>query len=80
MRAIVGSNFYYLLNSKSSLIIYCWEAAKNSQAAITELVLYRKSTVVILRDAFPALERFCTDGPFEDCQVRIFVKQRRTQS
>jgi len=28
--------------------LYCWEAAKNSQAAITELLLYRKSTGVIL--------------------------------
>ena len=45
-----------------------------------ELLLYSKSTGVILRDAFPALERPCTDGPFEDCKVRMFVKQRRTQS
>jgi len=60
--------------------MYCWEAAKNSQAAITELLLYRKSTGVILRDAFPALERLCTNGPFEDCQVRMCVKQRRTHS
>jgi len=56
--------------------LYCWEAAKNSQAAITELLLFRKSTGVILRDAFPALERLCTNGPFEDCHVRMIVKQR----
>ena len=56
--------------------MYCWEAAKNSQAAITELVLFRKSTGVILRDAFPVPERLCTNGPFEDCQVRMIVKQR----
>jgi len=60
--------------------LYCWEAAKNSQAAIIELLLYRKSTGVILRDAFPALERLWANGPFEDCKVRMFVKQRRTQS
>jgi len=56
------------------------EAAKNSQAAIIELLLYRKSTGVILRDAFPALETLCANGQFEDCQVRMFVKQRRTHS
>ena len=55
--------------------MYCWEAAKNSQAAITELLLYRKSTGVILRDAFPALERLFTNGPFEDCRERMFAKQ-----
>jgi len=60
--------------------LYCWEAAKNSQAAITELLLFRKSTGVILRDAFSALERLCTDGPFEDYKVRMFVKQRPTHS
>jgi len=30
---------------------------------------------VILRDAFPALQRLCANGPFKDCQVRMFVKQ-----
>jgi len=61
--------------------VYCWEAAKRSQAAITELLLFRKSTGVILRDALPALQRLCANGPFEDCQVRMFVKQpcRRLQ-
>ena len=60
--------------------MYCWEAAKTSQVAITELLLFGKSTGVILRDAFPALERLCGNGPFEDCKVRMFVKQRRTHS
>jgi len=61
--------------------MYCWEAAKRSQAAITELLLVRKSTGVILRDALPALQRLCANGPFEDCQVRMFAKQpnRRLQ-
>jgi len=54
--------------------MYCWEAAKRSQAATTELLLFRKSTGVILRDALPALQRLCANGPFEDCQVRMFVK------
>ena len=69
--------------------MYCWEAAKNSQAAITELLLFRKSTGVILRDAFPALEGFALMGHLKtamcEClrsranrQVRIFLKQRRT--
>ena len=60
--------------------MHCWEAAKNSQAAITELLLFRKSTGVILRDALPALQRLCAYGPFEDCQVRMFVKQRALPS
>ena len=60
--------------------MYCWKAAKRSQAAITELLLFRKSTGVILRNALPALQRLCAYGPFEDCQVRMFVKQRALPS
>jgi len=60
--------------------MYCWEAAKRSQAAITELLLFRKSTGVILRDPLPALQRLCANGPLEDCQVRMFVKQRALPS
>jgi len=60
--------------------VYCGEAAKRSQAAITKLLLFRKSTGVILRDALPALQRLCANGPFEDCQVRMFVKQRALPS
>ena len=61
--------------------MYCWESAKRSQVAITELLLFRKSTGVILRDALPASQRLCAYGPFENCQVRMFVKQlnRRLQ-
>jgi len=55
--------------------MYCWEAAKQSQAAITELLLFRISTGVILRDPLLALQRLCANGPFEDCQVRMFAKQ-----
>jgi len=55
--------------------MYCWEAAKRSQVAITELQLFRKSTGVILRDALPASQRFCANGPFEDCQLRMSMKQ-----
>jgi len=47
---------------------------------ITELRLLGKSTGVILRDALPALQRLCANGPFEDCQVRMFVKQRALPS
>ena len=56
--------------------MYCWEAVKRSQVAITELLLFRKSTGIVLRDALPASQRLCANGPFEDCQVRMFVKQR----
>jgi len=34
--------------------MYCWEAAKRSQVAITELLLFSKSTGVIPHDALPA--------------------------
>ena len=60
--------------------MYCWEAAKKSQATITELLLFRKSTGVILRDALPSLQRLCANGSFEDCQVRMFVKQHALAS
>jgi len=60
--------------------MYCWEAAKRSHAAITELLLFRKSTGVILRDALPASQRLCANGPFEDCQVQMFVKKRTLPS
>ena len=66
-----------LLSSVELLIsidMYCWEAAKRSQAEFTELLLFRKSTGVILHDALPALQRLCANGSFEDCQVRMFVK------
>jgi len=70
--------------------MYCWEAAKKSQAAITELLLFRKSTGVILRDALPALQRhkgFALTGHLKTakceclwssahCQVRMFMKQQ----
>jgi len=61
--------------------MYCWEAAKRSQVAMTELLLFRKSTGVILRDALRASQRLCANGPFEECQVRMFAKQlnRRLQ-
>ena len=56
--------------------MYCWEAAKRSQFAITKLLLFRKSTGVILCDALPTSQKLCANGPFEDSQVRMFVKQR----
>ena len=59
--------------------MYCGEAAKKSQAKITELLLFRKSAGVILRDALPFLQKLCANGPFEDCQVRMFVKQPNRQ-
>ena len=60
--------------------MYCWDAAKISQVEITELLIFRKSTGVILRDAIPAVQRLCASGPFEDCLVRMFVKQHALPS
>ena len=56
--------------------MHCWEAAKISQAAIIELLLFRKSTGVIPRDALPASQRHSANGSFEDCQVRMFEEAR----
>jgi len=79
MWGIVRSNFYCpLLKSKSPLI--CIVGKQQKQAAITELLLFRKSTGVILRDTLPAWQRICANGPFEDCQVRMFLKQRALPS
>jgi len=33
---------------------------------------------VIFRNPVPGSQRIYTNGPFEMCQVRMFVKQRRT--
>jgi len=75
-----GSNFYCpLLDSKSPLICIVVKQ-QTSQAAITELRLFRKSTGVVLRDALPASQRLCANGPLEDCQVRMFAKQRALPS
>jgi len=30
----------------------------------------------ILHNALSGSQRLCANGPFEDCQVRMFVKQR----
>jgi len=45
------------------------------------LNFFRKSTGVFLRDALPALQKLCANEPYEDWQVRMFVKQpnRRLQ-
>ena len=57
-----------LLFSVKLLEMYCWQAAKRSHAAITELLLFRKSVGVILHDALPGSQRLCTNGLFENCQ------------
>jgi len=55
--------------------MYCWKASKRSQVMMTELLLFRKSTGVVLRDALPASQRLCANRLFEGCQVRMFMKQ-----
>jgi len=35
---------------------------------------------VILRDALPTSQRLCANGLFEDCHVRMFVKQHTLAS
>jgi len=69
-------SLFFSVELKMYIDVYCWQAAKRSHAAITELLLFRKWTGVILRDALPGSQRICANGRFEDCQVRMFVKQR----
>jgi len=59
--------------------MHCLEAAKRSQVAITELLPFRKLTGVIRRDALLASQKLCTNGSFEDCQVRMFLNKRLLQ-
>jgi len=58
-----------------SIDVYYWQAAKRSHTAITELQLFRKSMGVILRDDLPGSQRLSANGSFENCQLRMFVKQ-----
>jgi len=53
---------------------------ERSHAAITELLHFRKLVGVILRDALPGSQRLYANGPFENCQVRMFVKQGNCQA
>ena len=59
----------------AATFMYCWEAVKRSQVTITELLLFRKSMGIVLRDALPASQRLCANRLFEDCQVRMLLKQ-----
>jgi len=52
---LLAATFIASVELQISSDVYCWETAKRSHAAITELLLFRKSTGVILRDAFPGL-------------------------
>ena len=80
MWAIAGRIFYGpLLNSKSPLICIVGKQQKDRKPRSLNYCFFRKSTGVIRRDALPALQRLCAYGPFEDCQVRMFVKQPNRQ-
>jgi len=70
MRTILGSNFILCWTLNLHWYVLFWEAAKIHKP---RSLFCRKSTGVILRDAFPALQRLCANGPFEDCQVRMIV-------
>jgi len=81
MRAIVGSNLYCsLLNSKSPLICIVEKHRKDHKSRSLNYCFFHKSTGVVLRDALPASQRLCANGPFEDCQMRMFLKQRALPS
>jgi len=62
---LLAATFIVLCWTLISIDMYCWEAAKRSQAAITELLLFGKSMGVILQDALPASQRLCANRPLK---------------
>jgi len=81
MRAIVGSNLYCsLLNSKSPLICIVGKQWKDHKPRSLNYCFFSNQRVLFFAMPFLPAQRPCADGPFEDCQVRMFVKQRALPS
>ena len=70
--------------------MYCWEAAKRSQAVITELLLFANQRVLFFAMPFLHYKGFALTGHLKtakcecmrsraNCQVRMFVKQPNRQ-
>ena len=69
-----------LLNSKSPSICVVGKQQKDHKPRSLNYCFFANQRALFLRDALPALQRLCAYGPFEDCQVRMFVKQRALPS
>ena len=61
-----------------------WNVLLGSSKKITSrdhwITAFSQINSVILRDALPDSQRLYANGPFENCQVRMFVKQRALPS
>ena len=81
MWAIVGRIFYCpLLNSKSPLICIIGNQQKDHKPRSLNYFFFANQRALFFANALPALQRLCAYGPFEDCQVWMFVKQRALPS
>jgi len=61
-----------------------WNVLLGSSKKITSrdhwITAFSQINSVILRVSLPASQRFYANGPFENCQVQMFVKQRALPS
>ena len=80
MRAIVGSNLYCsLLTSKYPLACIVGKQRKDHTPRSLNYCCFANEWVLFFATPFLA-HKDCANGPFEDCQVRMFVKQRALPS
>ena len=81
MRAIVGSNLYCsLLNSKYPLMCIVGKQQKHHTPRSLNYCFFANEWALFFAVPFLANKGFALNGPFEDCQVRMFVKQRALPS
>ena len=81
MWAIVGRIFYCpLLNSKSPLICIVGKQQKDHKSRSLNYCFFANQGVLFFTMPFLHYKGSCAYGPFEDCQVRMFVNQRALPS
>ena len=80
MRTIVGGNLCCsLLNSKSPLMCIVGKQRKDHTPRSLNYCFFANEWVLFFAMPFLA-QRLCANGPFEDCPVRMFVKQHALSS
>ena len=60
--------------------MYCWEAAKKNTSGNHWTTAFSQINRCYSSRCIPASQRLCANGPFEDCLVRMFVKQHALPS
>jgi len=68
----------FSVNSKSPLICIAGKQRKDHKSRSLNYCFFANQRVLFF--AMPFLPRLCAKGPFENCQVRMFVKQRALPS